>query len=167
MPISFFHRSASPLALEVRGDTRKWVSNRRGPSSLRTKLAAFLVFDKKMIFGELFVFTFLSFWTVCGFQILQFQFKTTKKKKENGGWEIHAGAWRSPFSGVGRFVGNRPIYTSTGANGPDQYINMLHVRKHTSTSIKFNFPYMNLQNWGLAYTDLISVSQTLRNKSFH
>ena len=62
--------------------------------------------------------------------------------------------------------GNRPIHASTEANGPDQYINTLHVRKHTSTSIKFNFPYMNLQNWFLTYIDLISVSQTLRNKSF-
>ena len=62
--------------------------------------------------------------------------------------------------------GNRPIHTSTGANGPDQYINMLHVRKHTSIRIKFNFPYINLQNWVLTYIDLISVSQTLRNKSF-
>ncbi|WZZ13841.1 hypothetical protein YC2023_106930 [Brassica napus] len=39
----------------------------------------------------------------------------------------------------GRFMGNRPIPTSTRVNGPDQYINMLPVRKHTSTSTKFNF----------------------------
>ena len=45
-----------------------------------------------------------------------------------------------------KFSGNRPIHASTEANGPDQYINTLPVRKHTSTSIKFNFPYMNLQN---------------------
>ena len=42
---------------------------------------------------------------------------------------------------------NQLIPTSTRGNGPDQYINMLPVRKHTSTSTKFNFYTRTFKIW--------------------